>query len=188
MTKRYRNQAPCKWCGWTLDLHQIRSPRCWKGRSGYFGPKPKGWKKRMAESKLGGEERSKTEGKIETIAERTAMKTVMEIALTAVLIMALIYLCRAFPEGPADLSGKPRAVTKPGQIATHTLSDFKKAWHAAYIEDAVTIGDITTKGHAIELPPGEEVVILSQEGEFVELKFVNRTTHPDVWAHKDSLR
>lgn len=116
------------------------------------------------------------------------MKTVMEIALTVVLLMALIYLCRAFPEGSADLSGKPKALTKPGQIATYTLSDLKKVWHATGIEDAVTIRRMVLKGHAIELPPDEEVIVVEQEGEFVELKFIRRTTHPDVWAHKDSIK
>jgi hypothetical protein len=116
------------------------------------------------------------------------MKTVMEIALTVVLVIALICLCRAFPEGSPNISGKPMAVTKPGQIATYTLADFKKVWHATGIEDAVTIRRMVLKGHAIELPADEEVIVLRGKGEFVELKFIRRTTHPDVWAHKDSLR
>lgn len=96
-------------------------------------------------------------------------------------------MCGVPTERSADLSDKPRAETKPGRIATYTLSDFKKAWHAAGIEDNDTIVNMGIRGHLIKLPPGEEVIVLGQEGEFVELRFVHRTTHPDVWVHKDSI-
>jgi hypothetical protein len=43
------------------------------------------------------------------------------------------------------------------------------------------------KGHRIKLPLGEEVIVLGQEGEFAELRFVHRTTHPDIWVHKNSI-
>ncbi len=87
-----------------------------------------------------------------------------------------------------NLSNKPRAVTKSGYTATYTKSDFGKAWEAAALADAVVVADMTRKGYLIELPPGEEVIVLKQEGEFAELKFVNRTTHPDVWTHIDAVR
>ena len=82
---------------------------------------------------------------------------------------------------------KQRAITKLGWTATYTLPDYKKAWEATDFNDATTLSEMALKGHLIELPVGEEVYITQRRGDFVELKFIKRTTHPDVWTHKDAV-
>ena len=115
------------------------------------------------------------------------MKSSVKITLAVGSMIGLICLCSVITEGPGNLSNKQRYITKPGQPGAYTLSDFKKALLAAHVKDIPTLVDMELKGHILEMPSGEEVVVLTKEKEYVELRFVHRTTHPDVWAHKESI-
>ena len=90
-------------------------------------------------------------------------------------------------EPALDLSEKPRAVTKDHQTGICTRFYGEVPQRPSAKKDTGMMVRSRAVGQLIKLPPGEDVIVLKRDGEFMKLRFINRPTYPDVWVHEDAV-
>lgn len=103
------------------------------------------------------------------------------------MMIGLLLLLAGVTACEPDLSEKPRAVTKDHRTAICRSLELGGVWPRSAREDTGMAVRSRTTGHLVKLPPGEEVIVLIRDGEFIRLRFINKPEYPDVWVHVDAV-
>ena len=103
------------------------------------------------------------------------------------MMIGLLLLLVGVTSCETDLSEKPRAVTKDHRTAICHRLDVKRVRDPSTRKDTGMVVMSQAMGHLVKLPPGEEVIVLNQQGEFMQLRFMNKPKYPDVWVHMDAV-
>ena len=103
------------------------------------------------------------------------------------MMIGLLLLLAGVTACEPDLSKKPRAVTKDHRTAICARLGEGGTWSPSARKGAGKLVGSRVVGHLIKLPPGEEVIVLTRDGEFIRLRFINKPAYPDVWAHVDAV-
>ena len=103
------------------------------------------------------------------------------------IVVGLLLLLAGVTACESNLSEKPRAVTKEHRTAICSRLGEEGTWPPSARKGAGKLVGSRVTGHLVKLPPGEEVIVLIRDGEFMRLRFINKPEYPDVWVHVDAV-